>query len=131
MKSWDALQEHLENERAQKEESCSSIPATGKKYDTGKPRMELLPPEALIQCALVLGMGADKYGVYNWAEGIHTSRLLGAMLRHLNAYNSGETKDLESNLSHIAHVAVTAMFLLHFERFRPDLDDRKKFGGVE
>jgi hypothetical protein len=39
---------------------------TGKKYDAGKPMMELIPPHAEIELAKVLTFGAEKYGPENW-----------------------------------------------------------------
>jgi hypothetical protein len=97
---------------------------TGKKFDTGKPRMELLSREALVQVANVLTFGAQKYDPHNWRGGIHWSRVLGAAMRHLTAFNDGEDKDPESGLSHLAHAACCLMFLLEYEKTHKELDDR-------
>jgi hypothetical protein len=98
--------------------------ATGKKFDGGKPRMELLSREALVQVAMVLTFGAQKYDAHNWRGGIHWSRVIGAAMRHLTAFNDGEDKDPESGLSHLAHAACCLMFLLEYEKTRKELDDR-------
>lgn len=99
---------------------------SGTKYDTYKTRMDLLPVESLTEVAKVLAMGAGKYGDYNWARGIKYSRVLAAILRHLFSYISGEDKDPESGLSHLAHAACGLLFLLHYEKYRAEYDDRSK-----
>ena len=98
----------------------------GTKHDVGKPRMDLLPSEALEEVAKVLTFGAQKYDAHNWRKGVQYSRLTAALLRHLGAWQRGEDLDPESGLSHIAHAACNAIFLLTFisEGDRLDLDDR-------
>lgn len=96
----------------------------GMKFDDTKPPLELISPLALDELAKVLGFGAKKYEPYNWAKGIRYTRVLGAILRHVFAYLRGESKDPESGLSHIAHAMCGCMFLLHYEKMRPEFDDR-------
>lgn len=98
----------------------------GVKHDSEKPRMDLLSPIALEELAKVLTFGAKKYAPYNWAKGIAYSRILGAMLRHLLAFSRGQDKDPETGLSHIAHLMCNCQFLLHFEKYRTEFDDRPK-----
>lgn len=107
---------------------CFDEPAAkGIKYDTNKPNTALLPPLSLLGASRVLGMGASKYGPDNWRGGIEYRRLLGAALRHILAYSSGEDTDPESGLSHIHHATVNLMFLGEFiEEGRTELDDRYK-----
>ena len=100
------------------------MPKGGLKFDTDKPGLDMLPYEALVQMAKVLDFGKIKYHKWNWTEGISYTRLISASLRHINAYNRGESKDPETGLSHIAHAAVNLCFLLWHEKFRTDLDDR-------
>lgn len=88
--------------------------------------MELLSQIALVELAKVATAGAAKYGDHNWRGGLKYSRLIGALLRHATSYLGGESKDPETGLSHIAHAACCAMFLLELEVTRPDLDDRYK-----
>ena len=97
----------------------------GMKFDGDKTRMDLLDAGAIEQLAQVLTFGARKYAAHNWRKGISKSRLLAAALRHLFAYLSGEDKDPESGLSHVAHAMCCCMFLLGLES-RSDLDDRWK-----
>lgn len=96
----------------------------GKKFDTEKVDMDLLSPFALEKIAQVMTYGKKKYGTNNWRGGIVYSRLLAAVMRHLNSYRRGETLDPETGLSHIAHASCGLMMLLEFEDTRPDLDDR-------
>jgi Domain of unknown function (DUF5664) len=99
---------------------------TGRKDDAGKVRMDLLPPEALVQIAQVLTFGANKYAPHNWRGGFAWSRLIGATLRHIWSWIRGEDKDPESGLSHLAHAGCCIMFLLAFEATGKGEDDRYK-----
>jgi hypothetical protein len=105
----------------------ASAPQTeGRKDDSDKPRMDLLPAYALGEIAKVLTFGAKKYAPNNWAKGIAFSRLNGALLRHMGAWAAGEDKDQESGLSHLAHAGCCILFLIWMNKFRADLDDRFK-----
>ena len=89
----------------------------GVKLDTGKPRMELLPLEALESIAEVMTFGANKYCDNGWKtvpNGL--DRYKGALLRHLVAIEKGETVDPESGLDHYAHVACNALFMLYLRK---------------
>jgi hypothetical protein len=98
----------------------------GTKADTGKVPTELLSAEAMLQTAKVLAFGAKKYAAWNWSKGINYTRIVGAILRHTFSYMSGETNDPETGLSHMAHVMCEAMFLVHYEKYRKEFDDRPK-----
>lgn len=97
---------------------------TGKKFDGDKPRLDLVSRPALEGLANVLGFGAKKYAAHNWRGGIEFSRLIGACLRHVNAFNDGEDLDPESGLSHIDHAACCIMFLSDQIKRETGLDDR-------
>lgn len=99
-------------------------PSKGVKYDQDKPRLDLIPNEALVELGKVLEYGCKKYSAGNWAKGIHYSRLIAATLRHVSAYNGGEDTDKESGLSHISHALCNLAFLCHHIANKPDLDDR-------
>lgn len=98
----------------------------GRKDDSGKLPMELLPRPALEAIAEVLAFGARKYSRWNWRDGISYSRVLGALLRHVHAYNDGEDLDPETGLSHMAHAGCCITFLLTYIKEHPELDDRYK-----
>jgi hypothetical protein len=89
----------------------------GKKYDGGKSRVDLIPPEPLLDIGYVLGHGAEKYGENNWqlvAGG--ENRYYAALLRHLFAWRQGEMIDPESGLSHLSHVATNTLFLMYLSK---------------
>lgn len=96
----------------------------GKKYDKDKPRMELISAIATLKKAKIYTFGAAKYGDNNWRAGIKWSRILGALKRHITAYEQGEDLDSETGISHMAHAACCVDFLLEFEETHRDFDDR-------
>lgn len=73
----------------------------GKKYDTGKPDLSLVPIGLVEGCARAMMFGVGKYGRDNWRGGFDDSRLLAACLRHIMAYTNGERIDAESGLCHL------------------------------
>lgn len=74
-----------------------------KKYDQGKLRYDLIPPEILEGLASIFTMGAEKYGENTW-QGIEIKRYVSALFRHLEAYRAGELYDKESGKLHLYHV---------------------------
>lgn len=88
----------------------------GTKYDNGKPRMDLIPPELLMEVSKILTFGADKYAERNWEKGMDWGRVYGALQRHLWAWWSGDSKDAETGESHLAHAACCIAFLLTYEQ---------------
>ena len=99
----------------------------GVKYDQGKLRYDLVPPEALREITKVLTFGASKYSDRNWELGISYGRVFGALLRHLWAWFSKAGPDKETGLSHLAHAGCCIFFLLTYEcRKMEAFDDRPK-----
>lgn len=96
------------------------------KFDQQKPRMDLLPMDALLEVSKVLTFGAKKYAAHNWCAGMPWGRLLAAALRHIGAFMLGENKDPETGLSHLAHAACCILFLLAYEQRSAGTDDRYK-----
>lgn len=101
-------------------------PAVGLKFDDGKPRMDLIDPEFLEDMGAVLGYGAKKYAQHNWRNGLHVSRTIAAIYRHLGAINRGEDRDPESGHLHSAHLGVNVQFLNWMIKNKPEMDDRWK-----
>lgn len=101
-----------------------AVPATGRKDDSEKIRVDLLDPLALEGLAAVLTFGAKKYADNNWRGGISYTRLLGALFRHGFSVLRGEDTDPESGLPHIDHLGCCWMFLSNMMKTRKDLDDR-------
>jgi len=99
----------------------------GIKNDQGKLLWALLPHEATKEIVKVMTYGATKYEPYNWAKGMPYSRVYSALLRHLTAWWSGEDKDEETGLSHLAHAGCCLLFLLSYEIWNyKNWDDRYK-----
>lgn len=94
------------------------------KFDHGKPPIDLIDQEIILELAKVLAYGAEKYEAHNWKIGLPISRYYSACMRHLLAFNAGETKDPESGLSHLGHATCNLMFMLYMLKYKPELDDR-------
>lgn len=128
---WDYYAEEQDQIRVRKAEEtqraqAARLPAGGVKFDQGKLRFDLMPPEALEEIAAVFTCGANKYGVRNWEAGMDWGRCFGATMRHLWAWWRGEEKDSESGISHLAHAAAGIMFLITYSKRNIGLDDRRK-----
>lgn len=88
----------------------------GTKYDGGKARYDLIPPEALDELAHLYAFGASKYADRNWEKGINYSRVFAALMRHAWAWWRGERIDPETGLSHMASVAWNAFALFTYDK---------------
>lgn len=86
-------------------------------------RPELISAEAMLEMSRVLAAGAKRYEDHNWKKGFNYSRVVGALLRHLFAYVSGERCDPESGFSHLSHVLCNAHFLVHYEQTKTGVND--------
>jgi len=95
----------------------------GEKFDNGKLQYNLLPPECIREIVEILTYGANKYSPDNWQ---HVSdaenRYYNALMRHLEAWRSGEDMDPESGKLHLAHMATNAIFLLWFDIHKPGIE---------
>ena len=94
------------------------------KADAGKPRIGLIPHEAIRQTAEVLTIGAAKYGADNWVNCPDWSRYFDAMERHIWAWKSGEDADPETGKSHLAHAMCCLSFLIAYQARNIGNDDR-------
>ena len=115
---------------------AAAMPLTGWKNDTGKVRLELVPPELLFAVGQVLTFGANKYADRNWEKGLSWGRVFGALMRHLWAWWGGKgptTKsflfgdlDDETAMSHLWHAGCCIAFLIAYEERGTGTDDRPK-----
>ncbi|QHJ77771.1 MAG: hypothetical protein [Bacteriophage sp.] len=88
-------------------------PVTGVKHDSDKPRFSLLPLKQVWDIVAVLEFGAKKYAPGNWQKVPDAkNRYFDAAMRHLCAWRSGEKRDPETNLPHLAHAACCLLFLM-------------------
>ena len=97
---------------------------SGKRFNSGKVRIDLIPANAELEVAKVLTNGAEKYGDNNWEKGMDWTNVIQSMARHLNAIRRGEDYDKESGLLHSAHVAANALMLTEYYYTHPEYDNR-------
>lgn len=108
----------------------------GLKFDNGKIRMDLLPPELLFAVAQILTFGAAKYADRNWELGMKWGRVFGALMRHLWAWWGGKGPttssflfgelDEETKFSHLWHAGCCIAFLIAYEERGVGEDDRSR-----
>lgn len=96
------------------EEKRATDYATGGQKGVKLTQVGALDPVALIELGRVAGMGANKYSAFNYLQGFDWAHAYNAMQRHANLFWSGEDRDAESGLPHIAHAAWMALALLSF-----------------
>ena len=94
------------------------------KSDTGKARLDLLPPELMLGVSHVLAHGAEKYSARNWELGAEWGRYYAALQRHMLAWWSGEDNDEETGMSHLWHAGCCLAFLIAYEARNLGKDDR-------
>ena len=100
--------------------------AEGIKYDSAKPRMNLLPPKAIIEVSKVLTFGAEKYDAENWRKlDDLQNRYTAGALRHIFAHMDGEQLDPETKLSHLAHALCCLLFKLEIELENAKIEEEK------
>lgn len=94
-----------------------------------KPPLHLNPPVALIEMAMVMQHGAQKYGAWNWRKSDVVRRIyLDAALRHLFAMIDGQEFDPDSNRLHAAHVMASMAILLDAQSLGRLADDEDTEG---
>lgn len=97
----------------------------GKKFDTGKPDLSLIPLPALVEEAKGFMLGESKYGRYNYTEGMEASRLVAAALRHITTWMEGEDNDPESGASHLGHARCCLAMIIHTQQLGTLKDNRR------
>lgn len=78
--------------------------------EKGKPRFDLIPPDALTRVAMLYARGADKYGDRNWEKGMPVSRFYSSALRHLFQYGQGDIDE-----DHLSAVIFNCLAIIHFQ----------------
>lgn len=100
-------------------------------YGDLKVALQLVPPALVIHAAKALKEGAGKYGPYNWRKTkVEALTYVGAILRHLAAYQDGEDLDPESatGKSHLDGVAASLAILLDAQDGGTLIDNRPPAG---
>lgn len=98
---------------------------TGKRFNEGKTRYDLISPFANKILSDVLTSGAEKYGSHNWQKGMSWSKVIASLKRHLAAIENGQDFDNESGILHVGHLMCNAMFLAEYYKIYPEGDDRE------
>ena len=99
----------------------------GLRFNVGKPRVDLIPWDVMIEQGKLLDIGAQKYGDRNWEQGMKYSDMYASMMRHLIAWWHGEQTDPEGGFHHLDAVIFGANGLRHYELHRDrycENDDR-------
>lgn len=95
-----------------------------------KPPLHLVPTSANILEAMVLQLGATKYGPANWREqDVNASTYIAAAYRHLSQWFDGEDVDKESGVSHLAHARACLSILIDAIETEHVVDDRPPKGA--
>lgn len=91
------------------------------KFDHGKLRHSLLEPDFIEELIAVMEYGAKKYKKDSW-KNVSEQRYADALYRHFLEYSKGAEFDVESGISHMAHIAANAQFIFwHIQQ------ERKKY----
>jgi hypothetical protein len=101
-------------------------------FESGKSRVDQIPPRALMAVGQVMGYGAKKYGEWNWAQYQNDwswGQLIGSTLRHILAWMSREDIDRESGHPHLVHAACNLLMLIELIETGNTNDDRNPIGN--
>lgn len=104
----------------------AKVAAGGHKADDGKPRFDLIPPEAMIALADLYRIGAEKYADRNWERGMTWGRMFRAMMSHAWKWWMGEEHDPVDGQHHLTSVAWCAIALYTWHVRGVGSDDRVK-----
>ena len=113
---------------------CNDESLEGIHLDAGKPRMDLLPGDALLEVAKAMSPGIGfpegHYPARNWEKGLFWGDLFGSLQRHSWVWFQG--KDLnDSGLPHLAHAAACILMLLASVMREIGEDDRPGKGETK
>lgn len=97
----------------------------GKKFDGDKPDLSLVPRSAIEGMARAFMVGEKKYGRYNFTRGMQSHRFVAAAMRHIVAWQDGESKDPETGNHHLWHALASIAMLLECERLGTLEDTRR------
>lgn len=98
----------------------------GVKFDKEKPKLHMIPEEALLGMAQAFMYGAKKYDRFNYRKGLSYTQLTDSLMRHTLQFLKGEENDAESGLPHTYHILANAAMLEYTRANKPDCDDRYK-----
>lgn len=83
------------------------------KFDSDKPRLDLVPPELIEAVGAVRTYGVKKYGDGESWKKVEPYRYAAALMRHLCKWlKNSHSVDSESGLPHLWHMACNVAFLI-------------------
>ena len=101
--------------------------AEGLRYDTGKVKFELLPPEAIWALARHYEVGSRKYAERNWEKGMKWGKPFACLMRHAWKWMRGEEFDEETGSHHMICVMWNAAAIFTYYVRNIGEDDRPQF----
>ena len=91
----------------------------------GKPAVDLVPPDAILEIGMAMADGRIKYGQWNYLENPSSwSEYIGAGMRHFTKFACGEDLASDSRIHHMGHAAACACILFAYSKHGIGLDDR-------
>lgn len=91
-----------------------------------KPRMSLIPKDAVWEIGKAFTYGESKYGSHNYKQGISISHLLDASIRHTLQFSNGEDFDEESEVLHLGCAMANLAMAIDMYYNNKKFDDRYK-----
>lgn len=86
------------------------------KYDRDKPRLGLVPPDAILAIGTIMTYGLKKYEQDGWKT-VKPYRYKDALMRHMVEYlREPASIDSESGYKHLWHIACNIAFLCELEK---------------
>lgn len=93
-----------------------NLTTEGVKFDQGKHDWSLIPFEIMGKVVEIFQYGLKKYSKNNWQKiQDPRDRYFSALMRHLVSWQSGEERDGESGLEHLAHACTNIIILMWHE----------------
>lgn len=99
-------------------------PKTGGQKGVKPERLDLIPPEPILELARVFGYGGGKYAPHNYLRGYAWGLSIRALEHHILRWKLGRTNDEESGYHHLAHAMWHCMALMMFEWHGLGTDNR-------
>lgn len=125
----EGLREIIPSESCPPTVSRKAVDGGGKRLNSGKVPLSMVPNSAIYAIARVFEAGAKKYEKNNWRRGMNHTIPYECALRHLLKYAEGEDRDDETGELHLAHALTNIAMLIEYQTSCPHLDDR--FEGVQ
>jgi hypothetical protein len=94
------------------------------RYDSGKPRFDLIPGDAMFALATAFTNGSKVYPERNWEKGMPWGKCFGALMRHAWKFWIGEDIDKETGSPHIILAAWNCIALYCYYNRNIGVDDR-------